>query len=94
MGAVLICLALAVLGWIAKKFGDLAFDNIQARTARRVAKALAIATALVLVFAAWRLPKIPGSLHVIATWAKSELHPLFIHQAKVSDELLSPVRAE
>jgi hypothetical protein len=29
MGAVLICLALAVLGWIAKKFGDLAFDTFK-----------------------------------------------------------------
>jgi len=26
--------------------------------------------------------RFPGSLHVIATWAKSELHPLRIHQGK------------
>jgi hypothetical protein len=42
---------------------------------------------------AWRPPKTPGSLHVIASWAKSELHPLFVHLAKVGDELLSPLRS-
>ena len=29
MGAVLICFALGVLAWLAKKFGDLAFDTFK-----------------------------------------------------------------